>query len=186
MGARVAKNEAQIVFRCTAIECDELFVASYKQFPGSAEFRFLRAEPKSAMPVLFPETVREISPAFIQIYNQAMAADGQGLDQLVGIGLRKSLEFLVKDFATSQNPGQEDKIKALMLSPCITEYISDVSVKECAKRAAWLGNDETHYTRKWDDRDINDLKLLVQLTTNWIDSSILTSRYISEMQPTSR
>ncbi|HKW51946.1 MAG TPA: hypothetical protein VJQ53_09455, partial [Candidatus Eisenbacteria bacterium] len=32
---------------------------------------------------------------------QAMAAEGASLDQLVGMGLRKALEFLVKDFAIS-------------------------------------------------------------------------------------
>ena len=54
-------------------------------------------------------------------------------------------------------------------------------MKECAKRAAWLGNDETHYTRKWEDKDVKDLKLLVHLTVNWIDNVLLTQKYISEM-----
>jgi hypothetical protein len=54
-------------------------------------------------------------------------------------------------------------------------------VKECAKRAAWLGNDETHYTRKWETKDVSDLKLLVKLTVNWIDNVLLTEKYIAEM-----
>lgn len=28
------------------------------------------------------------------------------------------------------------------------------------ERAAWLGNDETHYVRKWPEKDVKDLKSL--------------------------
>jgi len=131
--------------------------------------------------VAFSETINEVSPSFVEIYNQAVSAESHDLDQLVGIGLRKSLEFLIKDFSCLQHPGKDEEIRTTLLSACITRYIDDVNVKECAKRAAWLGNDETHYTRRWDDRDINDLKLLVRLTVNWIENVILTKKYLSEM-----
>ena len=93
----------------------------------------------------------------------------------------KSLEFLIKDFALSEHPEQADKIRDMLLGPCITQYVSEPNIKECARRAAWLGNDETHYTRRWENKDIDDLKLLVRLTVNWIDNSILTKKYIHEM-----
>lgn len=48
-------------------------------------------------------------------------------------------------------------------------------------RAVWLGNDETHYVRKWEEKDVNDLKLLVRLTVNWIDNVLLTKKYIADM-----
>ena len=31
-----------------------------------------------------------------------------------------------------------------------------------------LGDDETHYERRWIDKDLNDLKNLIRLTVNWI------------------
>jgi hypothetical protein len=107
-------------------------------------------------------------------------------DQLVGIGLRKALEFLMKDFLIEQHPKEADAIKTTLLGGCIEKWVTDPNIKECAKRAAWLGNDETHYTRKWGDRDIEDLKRLVRLTTNWVDNVLLTKRYMAEMPPPSR
>ena len=60
-------------------------------------------------------------------------------------------------------------------------YISDSNIKDCAAGATWLGNDETHYTRVWTENDINDLKILIQLTQNWISNELLTEKYRSAM-----
>jgi hypothetical protein len=130
----------------------------------------------------FPSTVSEISPTFVEIYDQAIAAETHDLSQLVGIGLRKALEFLVKDFASREAPEKQKEIRDARLAICISKYVSDANVQACCTRAAWLGNDETHYTRKWEDKDINDLKLLVRLTVNWMDNILLTKKYVSEME----
>lgn len=175
----------QIVFRCTHQKCQELFIATYRQLSksvGRQEYGLACIAPWSARQTEFPTTIQDVSPAFVEIYNQAIVAETQDLSQLVGIGLRKSLEFLIKDFAASEHPDQEAQIRATPLGACIIQFVSDANVKECAKRAAWLGNDETHYTRKWETRDVNDLKLLVKLTVNWIDNSLLTKKYIAEMK----
>ena len=52
---------------------------------------------------------------------------------------------------------------------CISNYVSNVSLKEVAKRAAWLGNDETHYERKWGEKDCSDLKKTIAMTISWIE-----------------
>ena len=44
-----------------------------------------------------------------------------------------------------------------------------------------LGNDHAHYLREWLDRDIVDLKLLIDLAVHWIDSELLTKQYETEM-----
>jgi len=97
------------------------------------------------------------------------------------VGYRKSLEFLVKDYCILKQPGAAEEIKKTLLGQCIGTWVEDPKVKECAKRAAWLGNDETHYLRKWESKDINDLKILITLTVNWIHNDILTERYMKEM-----
>ena len=97
------------------------------------------------------------------------------------MGLRKAVEFLVKDFACGEFPDQREQIQKTMLGPCIDKYISDENVKACAKRATWLGNDETHYVRKWNDKDISHLKDLVRLTVNWTHNVLLTKKYKDEM-----
>lgn len=177
-------QKAQAVFRCTHQRCQQLFIGNYTASGGNASrwyWRLASVAPVSVQHTNFPETVSSVSPIFVQIFNQTVEAESRNLDQLVGIGLRKALEFLVKDFAVSENPGKEAEIRNTMLGNCISQYISDPNIKECAKRAAWLGNDETHYTRKWETKDVSDLKLLVRLTVNWIDNSLLTKKYISEM-----
>ncbi len=70
----------------------------------------------------------------------------------------------------------------MFLSTCIDKFVTSPEIKICAKRAAWLGNDETHYVRRWVDKDIENLKELILLTVNWIHSSILTQKYEKEMQ----
>lgn len=176
----------QTVFRCTHQKCQELFVATYRTLnrstTGGVEYALESVAPWSARQTEFPVTIQEVSPTFVEIFNQAVVAESQDLTQLVGIGLRKSLEFLIKDFAASENSEQEDKIRTTPLGACISEFVYDQNVKECAKRAAWLGNDETHYTRKWETRDVSDLKLLVKLTVNWIDNSLMTKKYVAEMK----
>ncbi|MDR1245206.1 MAG: hypothetical protein LBJ98_04455 [Endomicrobium sp.] len=39
-----------------------------------------------------------------------------------------------------------------------------IQTKEIAKKAAWLGNDETHVVRKWKEKDLQDLKELIEMT----------------------
>ena len=129
----------------------------------------------------FAEGVADISPNFVKLLNQSLAAESHNLDQIVGIGLRKALEYLTKDYCVRKHPTKEDEIKAAFLGKCISDFVTDPNIQNCAKRAAWLGNDETHYTRVWTDHDINDLKILIRLTQNWISNELLTQKYLSEM-----
>jgi hypothetical protein len=179
------RDLCQTIFRCTHQKCQELFVGTYTsthRLPGGrSEYALQTIAPLAAQNASFPETVTTLSPMFVAIFNQSVEAESRQLDQLVGIGLRKALEFLIKDYAVFENPGSEDAIRKALLSACIAQYVTDQNVKECAKRAAWLGNDETHYTRKWETKDVNDLRLLVRLTVNWIDNSLLTKKYMTDM-----
>jgi hypothetical protein len=43
------------------------------------------------------------------------------------------------------------------------QFVRDTSVELCASRATWLGNDETHYIKKWPDKDLSDLKKLIDI-----------------------
>ena len=59
--------------------------------------------------------------------------------------------------------------------------MSNEKVKEVAKRAVWIGNDETHYVRRWEGKDIEDLKTLIEITIHWIEMEKLTADYLTEM-----
>lgn len=137
--------------------------------------------PAPSLNETFDEGIENVSPTFVKIYNQALAAERFGLDLLNGIGYRKAIEFLIKDYLYHKLPDKRDEILNKQLWPCIQEYVDDPRLQECARMATWLGNNETHYVRKWKDKDINDLKVLLKLTIYWISSELLTEKYRSSM-----
>jgi hypothetical protein len=95
--------------------------------------------------------------------------------------VRKALEFLIKDYVIKNHPTKAEEVKKMLLGNCIKDYVSDDRVKQVATRAVWLGNDETHYLRKWKDKDLSDLKNLISLTLHWIEMDELTKEAIKEM-----
>jgi hypothetical protein len=118
----------------------------------------------------------------VKILNQAVEAEAHGLDEVSGVALRKAFEFLIKDYCINRNPDKEKIIKKTFLGACIKEFVDDPKIKKCAEKAVWLGNDETHYERRWEDKDINDLKTLIQLSMNWIVNEKLTEEYMKSFE----
>lgn len=88
------------------------------------------------------------------------------------MGYRKALECLVKDFAISVHPEEKDKIPPLPLAQCIEKYLDSPKLKNLAKASAWLGNDETHYTRKYANYSVDDLKKFVMAFVTHIDAEL--------------
>jgi hypothetical protein len=173
-------------YQCTRSLCRSVFIGRYKGsgIGGTGQPYILTSlAPKTPQHATFSKEIEKVSPSFVEIYNQAMAAEALGLNQLVGMGLRKALEFLVKDFAISLATTDEEKenIRKKQLGPCITDHIKDEPVRKAAKRATWLANDETHYERRWEDKDITDVKQLVRLTVNAVENAILMKQYETEM-----
>lgn len=175
-----------IAYKCTALSCSRLFISVHKRTMMSGasmtgDFKFQKSVPFSFRePEIQPE-IKSISPSFVTIYSQALAAESYGLEDIAGVGYRKALEFLIKDYCISKTPADAEKIKSLFLGVVIDKYVDDQNLKACSKRAVWLGNDETHYVRKWEDKDISDLKVLIKLSCGWISNNILTEKYMSEM-----
>lgn len=131
-------------------------------------------EPNRFKEKSFDEHIGNLSPSFVKIYNQALAAECASLDEIAGLGYRKSLEFLIKDFAIAEHPDDEAKIKSMLLSPCIKTYIDDPRIKTLAERSAWIGNDEAHYVRKQEDRDVSDMKSFITATVYFISMILIT------------
>lgn len=131
----------------------------------------------------FSEIITSISPHFASIYNQAYHAEQMRLDQICGVGYRKALEFLIKDYLLSKETNEQivENIKKKFLSNCIQENVQNDNIKQVAKRAVWLGNDETHYVRQWEDKDVQYLKKLIDLTVRWIENEIETEQVLQEI-----
>lgn len=160
--------------------CNSAFITKYEITISSPSPRTYRStkviysEPNRFEKKKFDDRITALSPQFDKIYNQALAAETFGLDEIAGLGFRKSLEFLIKDFAIHQHPDDSEDIKKLMLSPCIQKYISAEHIKTLAERSAWIGNDEAHYVRKQADRDVSDMKSFIQATVYFIGMILIT------------
>lgn len=170
----------QEAFQCTNRRCAGIFVAVYRCSEGNT-FAYSGSVPRTVKPPELSELVAELSPTFAEVYRQSFAAEAHGLTQLTGIGLRKSFEFLIKDYAVHVAGVPAETVGRRPLVQCIKDYLSDERLRECAERAAWLGNDEVHYTRQWTDKDVGDLKILIRIVVNLLENELLRRRYVEEM-----
>jgi hypothetical protein len=128
-------------------------------------------------------TVANLSPSFLEIYRQAKRCKVDGLLQVAGPGYRKSCEFLLKDYACSLVTTEEERaeIRKAFAGKVVDDFIPDPRIQKVARRALWLGNDETHYLRRWAEHDIDDLANLITLTMHWIEISELSRQYEAEL-----
>jgi hypothetical protein len=129
----------------------------------------------------FAPSIVETSPLFGSIYNQAAAAEAYGLPDVAGPGFRKALEFLVKDYAIALHPDDAVWIRSALLAPVIAKHFANTSMAVVFSRAAWLGNDETHYERRWVDHDIDDLKKLIDASVHFIEMEKLVAQLPADM-----
>jgi hypothetical protein len=171
----------QLPFLCPRRECQRMFIAYYNtDIRGYFELKSISQGTRKAAE--FSQAIQDLSPSFVKIYQQADIAEQEELLEICGVGYRKALEFLVKDYAIHKHPNEEEKIKKKFLGACIKDYIDHAQIKSMAKRATWLGNDETHYVRTWEGKDLKDLKTLIRLMTHWVEMEAETERYEQEMQ----
>ena len=160
---------------CTNRSCLEAFIGTYQPTYSKENFYKLVKVSKGNLKLpTISDTIKSTSPDFFKIYSEAYIAEQEGLLNICGIGYRKALEFLIKDYLILESPSDTDVIKKKFLGKCIDEHVDNPKLKSAAIKAVWYGNDEAHYTRKWINKDLNDLKKLIELTRHWIEMEILS------------
>lgn len=174
----VGRTEIQVVYQCAFTGCKSFFVG-YSGQRGQKELKALK--PVKPNPSVFPDAIRELSPTFVSVFHEAEEAAHMGLTQIAGPGYRKAFEFLIKDYAKSLAPDRREQIAKAFSGVVVSEYITDPRIQSVAKRTLWLGNDETHYLRKWTAHDLNDLTTLIRLAVNWIEIDQLSRHYFTSM-----
>ena len=185
----VAQNRLQKLFECP--NCHNFFIGYYLLHP-QAEKRTLNDLGKLELEALKPsmpridelsKSIKEISPSFASIYIEAHTAKEMGLEQIAGPGFRKAFEFLIKDYAKTRlrDDKSKEEVAKVFVGTVVNKFIEDPRIQGVAKRALWLGNDETHYLRKWTEHDIEDLITLIRLTIHWIEMELLSEKYKQEM-----
>lgn len=188
----IFKAAMEVVYKCPNSRCAELFISYFNDPTGAPNdpncdcFRLKASRPSEPAALEFAKHIADTSSNFCDIYNEAHKAEQFGLTQICGVGYRKSLEFLIKDYLIKHRPAEKATIETIMLGPCIENYITDPRIKEVAKRATWLGNDETHYQRRWVDKDLTDLKTMISLALHWIEAEHLTEEALKSMPAPSK
>lgn len=148
-----------LTLRC--LGCKHFWVEEYlvdRRVENAETITHLKIKPELPSDIPITDDVALISPLGKAIYTQALKAEQECLDHIAGIGYRKALEFFVKDFVIALNPNDKEKISKLLLKQVIDNYIDDDNLKTFATATTYIGNDETHYTRKHSDKDLLDLK----------------------------
>lgn len=157
----------------------ECFISSYN-WANSFTAECLYIGPRNYQEATVPDNVKELSPRSCKIYNQALYAEQIGLDEIAGMGFRKAVEFLVKDYCLLfLQEAEREHIPDMPLSQCIRK-IPNEQIRVLASRSAWIGNDEAHYTRKHEDVDSLDMKRFFSAMLSYV-SMELTFREASSL-----
>lgn len=167
------------------LTCHKAFIAKYSKFAFVDDSMYEFTETPFISPVdvekkVFDDYLVNLSEDFAATYNEAYEAEQHGLMKICGMGYRRALEYLIKDYLIHKYPKDSEHIKSASLTNCIdsTKYSISTNIKEVAKRCAWLGNDHSHYIVKHTDKDLNDLKELLNITSLWILMELKTEELL--------
>lgn len=165
------KNALYSLFSCP--RCKQVMMRRsqiYEDFRiGLYEHSSATFHPHNPSYTKFSKAISTLSPQFVEVYHQSEAAEADGLNEVCGIGYRKAIEFLVKDYCCSVDPEHTEDICKEFLGKSLTR-IQENRIQTLATGAVWLGNDETHYVCKHEDRDITDMKRFIAAMVHFLDS----------------
>ncbi|ALM50834.1 hypothetical protein AMR72_16465 [Flavobacterium psychrophilum] len=138
----------------------------------------------------FPNAIRTLMSGldptvpskFEKTYLQSLKAEEEGLDEIAGMGYRKAIEYLVKDLAVSKNPTDVEQIKGKTLTAIVKDYFEG-DIKKILERAVWLGNDQTHYFKIFEQFDLQMLKNLIDFVLSDLDRESKREHYLSTITP---
>ena len=152
--------------------CDKCFLSEHSYNEDDDGYDFISFSPVLYSQKDFSPEINQLSPNFVKIYNEAFLAESSGLLSICGMGYRKALEFLIKDYSIRKKPEDRDIIISKPLMFCINAYIESERLHTLAQASAWLGNDETHYIKKHNDYDFSDMKVFIDAFITFVDSDL--------------
>lgn len=166
VSTKVAETDTfGVLFQCSS--CKKYFFEAYNKTSVSVTPSPLGYKPTLKLNINIPDEIKTVSPKFVEIYTQALTADHYGLNEISGIALRKAIEFLIKDYLISYKKHPEDEVKKLLLGKAIN-LIDNPKIQVLARATSWIGNDETHYERRYEDRDVHDMKRFITALLHFI------------------
>jgi len=95
----IEKQIVSVIFKCTNTDCLKNILCIYeKQNQQDNKLDLLTYHPNSNSRQ-FNSHINELSPSFVNYYNQALFCEANNFIELAIIGYRTAIEFIVKDYA---------------------------------------------------------------------------------------
>lgn len=178
-GNGVTDFDISILFLCPS--CRDTFLVKYSAHDSGNTLRTSAIQgqwPLYPKPVELSDSMKDMSPMFATTYAEAGQAEAQNLTEIAGCGYRKAVEYLVKDYLCKKFPDSAVDIKKELLGTAIRR-IEDPRIKTLAERSVWIGNDETHYIKKHENLDIEDMKRFISAMLHYIDAELVLDEAIA-------
>jgi len=179
------------IWQCNANNCKKTFIAIHDEINDNLTFsRFLNGLPKGPV---WPNPIKNLkdgktintenleSSKFIKTYLQSIEAETMGFDEIAGMGFRKAIEYLVKDWAIHNNTDRKEEILEMWLGNVISNFF-DGDLKDILERATWLGNDQSHYNKLFKEFNTTHLKELIDLILVELDREFKKRHYIESIE----
>lgn len=164
-------EESLLVISYVGNCCNIPFYATYKYSNSQASLLDIYPHLKS---IALPDKIKELSPRFANLYEQSYSAEQNDCIELAGSGYRNSIEILIKDFAINKLKAPENEVCKMSLYDAIGIYLTEVNLETSAADVIRvLGNDYTHYQRKYNDIDFIVVKKYLEILIQQIDTKLL-------------
>jgi hypothetical protein len=156
------------IHRCTS--CAKLHF-SLQMIKGKSA-SFISGFP-STEHVTFGELISEMSPRFVDLYNQANTSEENSHFDLAGMGYRASLEVLIKDYALEFELDSKEEISKLNLNNAIGKYFKSEESIISADVVRKLGNGYAHWENEHDDLPLEVLKTYLEIFIKQIEVKLM-------------
>ena len=148
-------TQRALVVGCRCTRCKKQFLAVYIEEDN-------RLTLNTIIPVADADEVhpglKTVSPEFERIHQQSYRAELRGDIDIAAVGYRTALEVLIKDFAIRELGEEEEEVASKKLAQAIEDYSGTVGMKNAENVVRKLGNDYTHYRKKYEPFGFMELK----------------------------
>lgn len=163
-------NIQPVIFLYEAQCCKKYYLSVYLIDLKTHETKIIFTYP-NVRPRVFIPKLHEVSPNFINLFNQSTMAERNGHIELACCGYRNSIEHLLKDFLIKVRNQDFNSISKMSLFEIIS-YFENKEISISSDVIRIFGNDRTHYLSKY-DFEMSTFHLYLEWLIQAIEKEIL-------------
>lgn len=159
-----------IFYRHQCSGCSKLFFTT--QMVEDRKGTLINQYPESKKRT-FDDLIIQMSPRFVELYNQSESSENKNHIDLAGMGYRASLEVLIKDYALHFQLDSKESIAKLNLNNAIGKYFNGDESIIPADVVRKLGNDYAHWEKEHNDLPLSVLKTYLEIFIKQIEVKLM-------------